>query len=356
MISIREMKPDERKQVLKFMRGCFPLLMRFFLSVKGKVFLACEQEEIIGGTVLSTVKLSESRSIGIVSWLFTSPKARGKGAAGELLDRAMKYFQEIDCSEVTAVVEGYNTPSSNRFAGIGFTRLSAIDQIRIFGLHLPKVLLNTLHFFDIGHYLWYAHTDHTQMRSTRVPEICQWIFTLFSISLIMALLFGLSWTASLASATLFLGIRQASMFLAWKLLSGTPVSYRCWGTGTAMSVMIALLFGGLFPALGGTYPREDMWSLKEYRRVLGISGAAGSSAVLAAALALRFLFSASGGFLGGVSHASGFLLFPLILFDNLMPFFPFSIFSSGRILEYSKRLYAVTALSAAGVLYLLYFH
>ncbi len=350
MTELREMRPDENKQVLQVMRRCFPVLMRLFLSVKGTVFLLCEDDEIIAGTVLQVIDHPRERKTGIVSWIFTTPQARGKGAAGMLLDRALEFFQNQGCSEITAIIEGYNTPSSNRFAERGFTMLSAADQVRCFGVSLPKVLFSTLHYFDIGHFLWYRGSFTDTKGSFSVPGIFQWLFTVLWISGIMSLLYGFPWASAAGAVLLILTIRQWAVLAAWKLLSRGTVTYRCWGTGTFLSGITSLIFRGFIPAVGGIYPAEMTWSMKKYGRVLGISSAAGSFAVMAAAAVLRIAFPAS-----PFSAAAGSLLFTLIVFDNLLPFFPFSCFLSGRILAYSRKLYGVTAVLSAVLLYLLYF-
>lgn len=350
MTELREMRSDESRQVLQVMRRCFPVLMRLFLSVKGTVFLLCEDNEIIAGTVLQVITHRRGRRTGIVSWIFTTPQARGKGAAGMLLDRALQFFQDQGCCEVTAIIEGYNTPSSNRFAERGFTMLSAADQVRCFGVSLPKILLSTLHYFDIGHFLWYRGSFTKAEGSFSIPGIVQWLFTVLWISGIMSLLYGFPWVSASAAVLLILLVRQVAVITAWKMLCREPAVYRCWGTGTFLSGMIALVFRGLVPAVGGLYPAEQSWSMKKYLRVLGISSAAGSLAVMAVAVMLRTAVP-----LSPFSAAAGALLFTLIVFDNFLPFFPFSCFLSGRILAYSRKLYGLTAVLSAVVLYLLYF-
>jgi len=85
-----------------------------------------------------------------------SPEARRLGVGGQLVEAALRSFEERGCQEVFACVEGYNSSSVNLFAGRGFTILSFGEQLRRYGFLGTLLLwLRTSRLGgDVGHFLW----------------------------------------------------------------------------------------------------------------------------------------------------------------------------------------------------------
>src|SRR5215208_3419787 len=85
-----------------------------------------------------------------------SPEARRLGVGGQLVEAALRSFEERGCREVFACVEGYNSSSVNLFAARGFTILSFGEQLRRYGFLGTLLLwLRTSRLGgDVGNFLW----------------------------------------------------------------------------------------------------------------------------------------------------------------------------------------------------------
>ncbi len=336
MIEIAPMDPGQKQAVYHLMKRSFPLTMRPFLSLKGSVLTAREDGKLLGAVILNRCCRG---LVGVISWIFTCREARGRGVAQKLLEAGTDQLAKLGCSDLIAVVEGDNTSSSNRFASLGFYRTNAWEQVRNFSTRLPSVLLHSLHVFDIGFFLWHKRISEEPYRSPDIPPILYWLFML-------AVLFVLSPGISLPVLCIILGIRQGAALLGYRLASRTPVTYRVWGTGLILSGVISLLFGSFFPAVGSLYPEKSSWNYNQYRKALGISAGCAAWAVILTAALL-----ASG--IVPDHNSAGHLMAALLFFDILLPIFPFSSFSSGRMLKYSRIWYGITAAVAAVMVFIL---
>jgi len=350
-LSVRTMAPEESSRVLKVMRSSFPLPMRAFLSTKGTVFLAEKGEKIIGGVVLGTLFRKKFGRIGIVSWLFTLPEERGQGAADLLLDHAVEHFSNISCREIVAVVEGYNTPSANRFIKRGFIRLTGADQISRYRSSLLHVMFHTLHFFDIGHFLWCRPCGEETIVPRRHSPCLQWVLT---VCMHIAITFLLFRTLQAAVPVLIIfSLRTAGFKVGWRTVSKTPAVYHMWGTSFFMTLFVSIIFEGFFPSPGSWYPKEPSWSTHRYRDQLGVSSTAAAWTLILISFAAALLPSAGLIPSSNIIEYLGYLLIPFLVFDIMLPFFPFSCFLSGRIFNWKKGVYAVTWAGAAAALALL---
>lgn len=148
-LQIRPIKPGEHKAVRGIVGRTFPLLQRGFFSFTEHTFVSVSKEDILGGVVLKLFSGKEGEKRGVVNWIFVTPKAQGLGIGRQLLEFAMQFFKEQGCSEVLAVVEGYNTDSSHLFAREGFCQISFQEQVRLYGRRLPWIWVKAFHLFDI---------------------------------------------------------------------------------------------------------------------------------------------------------------------------------------------------------------
>jgi GNAT superfamily N-acetyltransferase len=169
-ITIRPLQPGEEKAVLRIMRRAFPVFMRLTFSSAmirsvEQVLVATVDEEIKGGTLLKTFSLPGDEKAGVVDWIFTDPSGRGLRLGTSLMDASIAWFDLIGCNQTFAIVEGFNTNSSNLFARRGFSILTFKEQLQRFGLSgLPKVWLKTFLFLTWATFFGENHHKQAPIR------------------------------------------------------------------------------------------------------------------------------------------------------------------------------------------------
>lgn len=387
---IREMEPGEKRVVTEVMRRSFNWFTRLFFDFGPGTYVYELDGVIVAGITLKTFEISRERSDapagtpvrgGLVKWVFTTPEARGRGAAGALVDRALTWFREEGCSDVFACIEGHNTGSANTFARRGFSLLSFREQVRRFGSALPRVWIGTFHLFDVGHFLWARREDpagvdvaedgELELRAEQTPRTEQVPGGALTATILLQFLafylaavrwratdgvdpLSLAWQALVVVSIIF-GARLATMMLAARA-AGQPVRYRPWETGLLLSLVLGAVGWGPFPVPGSWYPAgsqdpggasRGQWSYREELPWLGPTAYAGGISVLVLGWLLHVTNTAgvqlpallSGAIALGVVYAR-----VLLLFEVLIPTFPFACFNGRRVLDWRRPSWAVLAL------------
>jgi len=344
--TVREMAEEEKREVRSIMIRCFGRFAGLFFDFGDQAFVYEWNGRIVGGVTLSAFSVGKGRG-GVVKWLFTLPEARGRGAAGAMLDRSMEWFRKQGCDWSFACVEGYNTASSNLFARRGYDLLSFSRQLKLFGKFLPVVWLRCFHTVDIGHFLWmkFCGTEPEGKKPVRETgwlsglAVTMGLHCLYGYLAMIrqgqSLFPGLIWQIPLA-AFLIPGIRFFVMKTA-ATKGGVPLVYRPWETGLLLSGAIALLPGGIFVVPGNLYPERRIWNYRDALPELGRVAFAGTAVLLVAALALEFLFHS--GTLPDAARTAAWVLLTylkiLLLFDVVFVFFPFQGFNGSRVRDWS---------------------
>jgi len=151
-ITIRQMQPGEEKYILGIMRRAFPFFIQLTFSSAmirsaKQVLVVCVDGDIKGGTLLKTFDLPGDIKGGVVDWIFTDPSGQGLGLGARLMDASFDWFDQVGCDHIFAIVEGFNTNSSNLFARRGLSILTFKEQLQRFGFPgILKVWLKTFHF------------------------------------------------------------------------------------------------------------------------------------------------------------------------------------------------------------------
>lgn len=355
-IHVRPMLDEEKKTVTAVMRRAFSPIQQLFFAWKGRTFVAEREGQVLGAAVLNTFPLSGGRKGGIVLWIFTDPAVHGQGAGQALAEGAIAFFEAEGCTDMFACVEGYNTSSSKLFATRGFGILSPGAQFRRFGLGTLTLWWNTFHFIDLGHFLW-ARPPADQPDS---PAL-QWWGTLAMNAILiwlalwhqhgfrefrpLYLLIAPLWIL------LFFGARTLAM-LATAKAQGVTLRYRAWESGFPLGVVIALVWGGLYPVSGNFYPVTEHWRYREWLPKLGLVALAG----LAPGLLLSWGLWALGHF-GNLSSAAltwrnvGMMIgVSLSVFDVLIAFFPFASFNGRRVWNWKPWVWGLFALATAALM------
>lgn len=350
------MKKEEKKALKELMKKSFPFLARFFFTISPHTFVAVQEKRLLGGIVLTLFPTTRGRG-GLVSWIFTHPKAQRMGIGQSLLDEALVFFQQEGVNQIFACIEGYNSRSQNLFKSRGFSRLSFKEQIKAFGFQTPLIWYYCQHLMDIGHFLWVKDGISCQ-EERKGPG--GWLGTLFMNSLILIL--ALWRRGNLESPHLylaplsfflFLSVRDGAMFLAGRRFQ-LPLQFHSWESGFCLTGGLALLLGGFFPVPGSRYPQEKKWRYQENRLALGYMGIAGSLALILTTIILG-LVSRSTLLPLPVQGALSFLLFVgqwFSIMDTLPAFFPLSSFNGRRVWDINRYLWGLLVLLAVLSLFL----
>jgi hypothetical protein len=151
----------------------------------------------------------------------------------------------------------------------------------------------------------------------------------------------------MAAVALVLGLREAAMQIVART-QGVRLEHRSWGAGAGTSSLVAILFGGVFPLPGGSYPPGDGWHYRQFRRTLALSAAAGTALVaILLIVALVVLARLPGGFATDLADSIVSIGMALLLFDSMIAVGPFQGYNARRMLDYSRSLWVVFAFIGA---------
>ncbi|TVQ21742.1 MAG: GNAT family N-acetyltransferase [Spirochaetaceae bacterium] len=371
------MQPHERKIVRQVMRTCFGWFASLFFDFGSIAYVYELDGRIVGGTTISKFRIDDERSGGVVKWIFTLPEARGRGAASQLLDAAMQWFAEQQCHAVFACIEGYNTASSNRFSSRGFSIMSLREQLSRYGLQTARIWMHTVYGVTIGHFLWARVSGDaaggaipapaperseatatggsldrqaTPVHATRADQLLTFgVTALFHavFAWLLVLRTGGALTVEVVVTFLVLipalfGIRLLAMKLAASM-KGLSTEYRPWDAGMLLSLVVHVLFGGIMPAPGTLYPKEQVYRYRDELPRLGFMAFAGAAELLGAGWILLLLLRS-----GVLPFADALPLQValtyirvFLIFDVLIPIFPFECFNGKRILDWNRLVWVV---------------
>jgi len=354
-ILIRLMRNDEKKEIRRVMRRSFPLVQQWFFTLTPDVLVAVKNEKVLGAIVLKPLPLPRKRKGGLMYWGFTDPEARGLNIGLKLYKAGIDYLEKLGCDEILGCVEGNNTSSNKLLVAHGFSILSPAQQFRRYGLGTFLLWFRIFHYLDVGHFLWVRPGPD----KPDSPVLQLW-GTIITNSLVLLLTF--IWIFSRVKPLylvvvpffiiLFFGIRFVAMKAAAKLC-GLSVRYRAWESGFPLSFVIALAFGGWYPIPGSVYPDSDKWRYRQLKHKLGPIALAGAFSVLLLTCGLSFLFLS-------LSLPPGWTFLPrfadmvgkpLIIFDILLPFFPFVSFNGRRIWDWNRIVWVALAVATVAVIW-----
>lgn len=344
------MRSDERRAVLRVAVRAFGPGVLLLFGFGDHCVVAVDGERILGAAVAkrSSVRIrTEERTVGILSWVMTDPDAQGAGIGEALLASAHEWFDEQGCDLLLAIIEGTNSSSYRRFASRGYRRLRPVQQFRQWGAATLKLWLKLPHIADIAHFVW-ARDDHDGAVDDAGPVVVAGhiaVGWLLNAAVVLLLLLRVGFRPILGPQALVaaavvpgfvVGLRSAVLALVARA-GGVPVRYRMWESAYPLSVVIAAVFGGLFVVPGSVYPADPTARAQSSRRPLGLSavlstitmaGAAALLAVPSIVAALPPVFSLA-------TSLTRTALLTLLIFDGVVPIFPFSGFNARRAWDWS---------------------
>ena len=349
---IRDMTRDDRKTILRIMRRAFPIFQQLFFSLTPNVLVYEDDSQIPGAVVLKTFSIPKGQKAGVVYWIFTDPDAQGRGVGQALFEAGLQELEAMGCQTLFAIVEGFNTSSSQLFSRHGFSILPFRDQLQRFGLlGLFKVWWATFHIPDIGHFLWGKPPAQTEDQPGP-----QFLATLgFNILLSLAALWRSSgftmpnltalWALPLA-VFLMLETRIILMTLSARKQNLT-MRFRMWESGFTLSTFLALTLGYYFPIPGSVYPDEKNWRYKSIIPPYGKIALAGvlPSILLAWGSFLILQFILTSDVLKTALEITLDTTRTFAIFDVVLAFFPFVSFNGRRLWDWQKTVWGILSLS-----------
>jgi len=293
-------------------------------------FYAHEGDVFVGGVFMEKLGPGE----GMLSWIFVDPQAQGHKLGAGLLEAGIKAMDETGLKTQFSLVRSDNTASWNMFAKQGYKRPSVLKFL--FGYSLKGFLKRLGYSFSAGYSTWVKDTS----LETAPIHPKGWALAkslLFALFMGMALsLFSLRGTDFffVGMATV-LGITTLRMLVAYPIarLSG-PVRFDAPQGGSSLSVVLALAFGSWWPSFGSFVPKMDFWCDRDFARYNGWQTFAAWMSMVLVSVGLSRFFPEL--FHSGLGH-----VLDLVIIYQMVPVFPLDNMDGGKVLRYSKVLYAV---------------
>ena len=356
-IYVRPMRLEEKKVVHNIMSRSFTLVERLFFSFTPHVLVAEQNGQLLGATVLKLIQLPKNRKGGLIYWIFTAPEARGMGTGQKLIEAALYFFEDKECDEIMACVEGYNTSSSKLFSTRGFSILSPGQQFQRHSIGILPLWVRISHYIDIGHFLWVRP-------GTKQPDnpVLQWWSNVFMNALVLLLMLWRQTGFRDVNLAAFIAVPMMCVFLfgmrelAMRLTAnryGLSVRYRAWESGFPLNFANALVFGGWVPVPGSVYPTKNGWRYRDLIPKLGPIAFAGALSVLLftwGAWALLH-FSVLPPETGTWINIAMIIGKSFVIFDIALIFFPFVSFNGRRIWDWNRVVWGVLGVAAVVVFF-----
>lgn len=357
--TLRALAPADHEALAGLARATFPFTqVRFVVPSEAGGVVATVEGRLVAASLLRIVRCPGGRRIGFIAWLMTDPAHRGRGLALRLIEASGALLRARGCDVVAADVEGYNTGSANLFHRAGYRRLTLWQQARLWGpVDAVWMWLRTGFAIDPGFFLWVAGAGTSPPRPWRarlVVLLSNTLLALLAWSLGGGLLLAgeAAWPSASTAAAFLLAVgsllaaREAAM-RAVARRHGTPLEFRAWPGGWALSLLIAAGFGRTFPLPGNLYPPGDGWHTRDHRTVLG-QGAVVAALLLAGLVVLGSVVRGATevAFLAQVAQALLFVGKPLLVFDTLLAVAPFEGFNARHLKAYDRRAWWLLSLLA----------
>ena len=359
-INIRPMTRGERSQVRAIMRRSFPLLERCVFEWTPNVLVAEQNGQLLGAIVLKLFTLPHHRQGGTITWVFTAPEARGRSVGQCLVEAGLTFLDQQGCDDILVSVEGFNTSSSKLFALRGFGILSPAAQFQRYGLATFLVWAKLFHYGETGYFLWARPAPQKADSSN-----WQWWGTIAANSAIGFLVLwrldgvhAIEPVMGLMLPPILVGL-FGLCYLAMKLMAlqqGIKVRFRAWESGFPLSIAIAIAFGGtMYPMPGGVYPITNQWRYRDWLPKLGWIALAGTLPVLLliwGVWGLSQMDIPPSSTLSTGLKVTLLLGKPLVLFDIVLPFFPFRCFNGRCLWDWNKLVWVLLATAALTIWWL----
>lgn len=312
---------------------------------RGRYLVAEREGRIVGGVSLTTTSCGKKK-IGIVEAIVTDKNLRGRGIGKSLLDEATSWLEGRGCEIICAVVDRCNSPSWNMFIHKGFSTYRLREQLKDFGLKFISLWLSTYHLFAVG--LFLRRKIREEGESKEAGEAWHLLAAWLMLILIWCVLIvraGKPLVLLLAISGV-MGLSFLAHELAHKLAASRfklETTFRAWGSGLAVSLMVAF-FGKFFlPCHGSTYVKQVDWRYDFKSKGMGLIYTAGPTMSLALAALFLALSMLSVGDLSVVR--AGHVMNISFAIVNLIPLRSFA-WDGWKVFAWNKIAWALLAAGA----------
>lgn len=343
MVTVRKMEPSEAVIVKKLAKKSFSWLERLFVGVPKEAMVAEISDRIVGGIFIKYV-VSGGKKTAYIETAFVVPEYHGQGIGGVLYEKAAAYLWGQDSDALTAIVKDDNVGSWKLFLNNGFSRVSIAEIVRCLGLKAAVVQYFATPLFASNGMEFYLSMKDVQVKqkdSGSSKQICCYLLANALLVLAAIVENGSVFSQLLCAYMMFL---VAGVVLGY---AGTLFSKRRWSfrlnSGGALLIGLINLIGGFYPMIGNWYPTEYEASA-QFRKRMGVTALCDWLGVIFITVS-AFALQADNSFTKILaSLGCVFLLYRMI------PIYPFEAYGGGRILRWSRCVYAVLAITSAAVI------
>lgn len=329
-VFIREMLPEEAKEVQKVGRRAFTWFEGLWVPKPKQALVAVKDDKIAGAIIYKYIKAG-GRTTGYYDYGFVDPAYHNQGIGNTLYKGAADYLWEQGCDSLSAAVKDDNVGSWGLLLKNGFKRISIPELIRQFGfMGAAKHYLFSPYCVGIGmdYYVASKNKDFEEKGGT-MKQISSYL--LANLLLSFFLLFQTS-RHIISFLAAYMSLLVLVMAASWL---GTRSSKRTWeyrlnNGGAVISALVNL--GGVFPMVGNWYP-DRYENTDEFRRDMGLA-ALPEWMLLVAVTVFSSLFPPELLYTRYLSQISA-----VFLIYRLIPVYPFESFGGRRVYDWNKLLY-----------------
>lgn len=369
MVTVERLPEEDaeaRATVVRTGKAAFPFPQSALLHETDHVFVARHEGDVVGGTIAEVFEPTPGRTVGLVTWIFTTPGVRGLGVGKRLAEQTITHLEGLGCEAVVAAVRWQNTSSSKLFASEGFVRTSTGRLLAEYGvLGTARFYLDAM-YLGPGWELWTkgledATGDDEASDADATPDRRR-ALTRFAGSAVANVSLFVVATLSVLGVDAVTGAPAAvvsiplAIFLARHLPSGLAAvtdpetwTFRTWENAYPPGLLLAAL--GLYvPVPGNIAPTRRVWTFREKLPVLG-PAAAVSSALLVGLYGLFLLpevlpFSLP----AGVADLVVYTLWTVLVVEVLFVTFPFNTYTGRVVYDWNRSVWAILAAATVVVL------
>jgi|GEM_PF-4678533 len=178
-MTIREMRPDEARQVQWLGSKVFLRTLEGFAIPKPKTALVAEKDGKIAGAVVYSTGGSGGKKFGSIDFLIVESAYAGQGIGSALCRESAARLWDEGCDFLATSVRDDNVGSWACFEKIGFVRASVPAVAKTLGLSgFLKLYLGKLHGFNVDCDFYFAvrpaKTDDTSSNASIRPDSVSW--------------------------------------------------------------------------------------------------------------------------------------------------------------------------------------
>lgn len=344
-IIVRKIKKGEEKEVLKLARRAFLGIEALSVSKPDNAMVALIDDKIVGGIIYKVIKC-DKKKIAYISDAFVDKDSHNQGIGKKLYKETIDFLKK-EFDGVTALVKDDNVASFKLLMDNGLKRVSFTEVIINLGLvNAIKHYFTTPFFIAVGmDFYMFMKDEDVKEKDSQLSDLA--LFFTINLLLAIPIWVGLSRNSTTLNTTFLAYLTVLAIFVLTRYLGFLSTKekgkFRI-NNGGMLVNLIVNLFGFPYMINGNWYP-EKYKDEKEFKEKL----ARPELIKWFIFLFLPFLYFTSSPYLKEVAQISfAYLIFFII------PFYPFNYFGGGRIYRYSKRIWLITFIMTAIVLFMMF--